>query len=67
MWRRVYVSHVCSIMVPNGNIDPWHTLSVLEPNPAYNITTILIHDGAHCSNMCVLRRIVVALRRRRVN
>lgn len=44
-----------SIIIPAGAIDPWHALEVLTPNPAYNITTILIDDGAHCSNMCVVQ------------
>lgn len=40
-----------NILMPNGLIDPWHALSNLTPNPAYNLTTVFIEDGAHCSNM----------------
>uniref|UniRef100_A0A7S1GCM2 Uncharacterized protein n=1 Tax=Bicosoecida sp. CB-2014 TaxID=1486930 RepID=A0A7S1GCM2_9STRA len=40
------------IIVPNGNIDPWHALSVTTPDASREtIVPIMVDGGAHCSNM----------------
>jgi serine protease 16 len=39
------------IIFVNGDIDPWHVLSVLESDEEQDITSILIHGGSHCQNM----------------
>jgi serine protease 16 len=39
------------IIFVNGDIDPWHALSVLESDKEQDITAILIHGGSHCQNM----------------
>jgi hypothetical protein len=33
----------------NGQIDPWHALSILPQDDPQN--SIMIRDGSHCSNM----------------
>jgi serine protease 16 len=38
------------IVFVNGDIDPWHTLSVTEDLPN-DQTSILIRGGSHCQNM----------------
>jgi len=39
-----------NILFVNGNIDPWHALSVTE-NVSETVTAILINGTAHCANM----------------
>ena len=41
------------IIFPNGNIDPWHALSVLpgDVNIEPSVIPILINGTAHCANM----------------
>jgi len=39
-----------NILFVNGNIDPWHSLSVIEDIPPL-INSILINGTAHCANM----------------
>ncbi len=41
-----------NIVFPNGDIDPWHALSVLQ-NLSPSVTAILIHGTAHCADMYV--------------
>lgn len=38
-----------NIVMPNGSIDPWHALSILQQTDS--ITTIYINGTAHCANM----------------
>lgn len=41
-----------NIVFPNGDIDPWHALSLLSsPAGSPSITAIYIHGTAHCANM----------------
>jgi len=39
-----------NVMLPNGNVDPWHALGILtDPRPT--VTTALIDGTAHCADM----------------
>lgn len=50
-------SQASNIVFVNGNIDPWHALSVWKQAPSIknNVTTVFIDKGAHCSNMSPYR------------
>jgi len=39
-----------NILFVNGNIDPWHSLSVFQ-NVSSSVTAILINGTAHCADM----------------
>ncbi len=39
-----------NIVFPNGSIDPWHRLSVLE-SIGPTVRSFYIHGTAHCANM----------------
>eukprot|EP01128_Nolandella_sp_AFSM9_P007563 TRINITY_DN4186_c0_g1_i1.p1 TRINITY_DN4186_c0_g1~~TRINITY_DN4186_c0_g1_i1.p1 ORF type:complete len:482 (-),score=127.98 TRINITY_DN4186_c0_g1_i1:183-1502(-) len=39
-----------NVLFVNGGIDPWHSLSVIEPI-GDSITAILVPGGSHCENM----------------
>jgi len=39
-----------NILFVNGNIDPWHSLSVIT-NLSPTVTAILINGTAHCADM----------------
>ena len=41
-----------NIVFPNGDIDPWHALSLLS-SPTPSITTIYIHGTAHWYVPCL--------------
>jgi hypothetical protein len=43
-------SNATNIVFPNGSIDPWHALGVLE-SPAVSLNAIFINGTAHCANM----------------
>ena len=50
------VAVVCSwsTQVPDGSIDPWHSLALTQPSPiqlALNITPVLIDGTTHCGDM----------------
>ncbi|CAL1145558.1 unnamed protein product [Cladocopium goreaui] len=38
------------VVFPNGEVDPWHSLSVLVP-PNHNIDTIFVKGASHCEWM----------------
>ena len=42
-------SNATNIVFPNGSIDPWHALGVLET--AGSLVAIFINGTAHCANM----------------
>ena len=39
-----------NIVFPNGSIDPWHALSILQSVNAY-VTAIFIKGTSHCADM----------------
>lgn len=39
-----------NIVFPNGSIDPWHQLSIVE-DLSPSLTSFYIHGTAHCANM----------------
>lgn len=43
-------SNATNIVFPNGSIDPWHALGVLDPLSP-NLPAIFINGTAHCANM----------------
>lgn len=43
-------SNATNIVFPNGSIDPWHALGVLQ-SPHKSLETIFINGTAHCANM----------------
>jgi hypothetical protein len=40
-----------NIVFVNGNIDPWHSLSVYEPIPNSPIETVFVQGTAHCADV----------------
>ena len=42
-----------NIVFPNGSIDPWHALGVLECRPASSLVAVFINGTAHCANMYI--------------
>jgi len=40
-----------NIVFVNGNIDPWHTLSIYEPIPNSPIQTVFVQGTAHCADV----------------
>jgi hypothetical protein len=43
-------SNVTNIIFPNGSIDPWHALSIIEDKSS-SIIAVFINGTAHCANM----------------
>ena len=39
-----------NIVFVNGNIDPWHSLSIFEPIPNSPIQTVLVDGTSHCAD-----------------
>lgn len=39
-----------NIVFPNGSIDPWHALSIVQ-DIGSTVKALLIHGTAHCANM----------------
>jgi len=39
-----------NVMLPNGNVDPWHALGILS-SPRPSVTAVLINGTAHCADM----------------
>jgi hypothetical protein len=35
------------LLYPNGNVDPWHGLSILTPSPEGNISTLMVEGASH--------------------
>eukprot|EP01052_Picozoa_sp_SAG31_P017287 SAG31_NODE_1177_length_9532_cov_6.655465_2_plen_155_part_00 len=47
------------IILPDGSIDPWHSLALTQPSPlqtAQNLTAVLIDDTTHCGDMYYPRK-----------
>lgn len=40
-----------NILFVNGNIDPWHSLSIYEPIPNSPIQTVFVDGTAHCADV----------------
>jgi hypothetical protein len=43
-----------NIVFVNGNIDPWHTLSIYEPIPNSPIQTVFVQGTAHCADVSLV-------------
>jgi esterase/lipase superfamily enzyme len=43
-----------NILFVNGNIDPWHSLSIFEPIPNSPIQTVFVQGTAHCADVSLV-------------
>jgi len=43
-----------NLLFVNGNIDPWHALSVYEPIPNSPIETVFVQGTAHCADVSLV-------------
>ena len=43
-----------NILFVNGNIDPWHSLSIYQPVPNSPLETVFIQGTAHCADVSLV-------------